>query len=286
MVERALRRAFPATEFVKTVVRTSGDLHRDKPLSRIGGRGAFTRELDLALLDGRIDIAVHSAKDYPTEVHEDLAVAAYPCRSSVNDSLVARGDEGLADLPAGAVVGTGSLRRSAQIRAIRTDLRFADIRGNIETRLRKLDEGRYDAVVIAEAALRRLGVDDRPRCVLPISRVVPAAGQGALMVVCRRDDLGVRRMVARIDDPRVRKCVAAERAVLAGLGGGCRLPVGACAKIRRGVLRLRAVVVSPDGSRRLVEVVEGPAERPAAVAARAVAALLRRGAGEIVSSTR
>lgn len=285
-VERALRRAFPEQHFIQEIVKTTGDLMPDKSLEHLGGRGAFTRELDAALLDDRIDLAVHSAKDYPTDVPEQLVVAALPCRWPVNDSLVGRHGERLGDLAAGALVGTGSLRRSAQIRAIRPDLRFGEIRGNIETRLRKLDEGQYDAVIIAEAALRRLGLKDRAREVLPVTRLVPDAGQGALMIVSRRDDKKMRRILAKINDPRVAACVTAERAVLAGLGGGCRLPMGVFAKIAGGRMRLRAVVIAPDAGRKVEIKVEAGANEGLRAARQAVRYLLAHGAREILDSVK
>jgi hydroxymethylbilane synthase len=281
-VEQALRRASPNNTFVQVIVKTTGDIMPDKPLGHLGGRGAFTRELDAALLDGRIDLAVHSAKDYPTDVPKDLIVAAFPCRWPVNDSLVGRHGERLRDLSPGALIGTGSLRRSAQIRAIRPDVRFGEIRGNIETRLRKLDEGQYDAVVIAEAALRRLGLTDRPREMLPITRLVPDAGQGALMVVCRRNDRRVRRVTARINDSRVAACVAAERAVLSGLGGGCRLPLGVYARIVGATMSLRAVVISPDGTQKIALRMKCSARKGLRAARQAVRHLQDRGAREIL----
>lgn len=281
-VERSLRRAFPQEEFVQVSVKTTGDLMPTQPLEQLGGRGAFTRELDMALLENRVDLAVHSAKDYPTDVPKDLLVAAFPCRWPVNDSLVGRNGERLRDLPPGALVGTGSLRRSAQIRCFRPDLRFGEIRGNIETRLRKLDEGQYDAVIIAEAALRRLGLNDRKREVLPVTRMVPDAGQGALMIVCRKNGRRVRRMLKAINDPRVSACVEAERMVMAGLGGGCRLPLGVYAKIVGERMKLRAVVISPDARRRLATVIQCGAREGLRAARQAVRELLRQGAREIL----
>jgi hydroxymethylbilane synthase len=281
-VERALRRAFPSEAFVQAIVKTTGDIMPDQPLGRLGGRGAFTRELDAALLDGRIDLAVHSAKDYPTDVPRALVVAAYPRRWPANDSLVGRHGERLRDLAPGALVGTGSLRRSAQIRSVRPDLRFAEIRGNIETRLRKLDAGQYDAVVIAEAALRRLGLKDRPRETLPVSRMAPDAGQGALMVVCRRNDRRTRRMAAQINDARVAACVSVERAVLRDLGGGCRLPLGVYARIVGDRIRLRALVISSDGKRKIAAQIEADVRDGLQAAREAVRYLLDRGAREML----
>ena len=285
-IERVLRRAFPKDAFVQVIVKTTGDIIADKPLKRFGGRGVFTRELDRALLEHRIDLAVHSAKDYPTDVPNDLVVAAYPCRWLANDSLVGRHGERLRDLPPGALVGTGSLRRSAQIRSLRPDLRFGDIRGNIETRLRKLDGGQYGAVIIAEAALRRLGLADRPREVLPVTRLVPDAGQGALMVVCRRKDRRVRRMAARVNHPDAAMCVGVERAVLSGLGGGCRLPLGVHARIVGGKMRLRAVVISPDANKKVAVRIETDAREGLRAARQAVRYLLDHGAREILDQVK
>jgi len=281
-VERALRKACPGQDFVQTIIKTTGDIAADKPLEQLGGRGIFTRELDRALLDGRIDLAVHSAKDYPTDIPDGLMVAAFPCRGIVNDALVGRRGERLRDLAENALVGTGSLRRSAQIRLLRPDLRFATIRGNIETRLRRLDDGMYDAIVVAEAALRRLGMTDRARQVLSVAHVLPDAGQGALMVVCRCGDRRARRMAALINKRAVAACVKAERTVLCGLGGGCRLPLGVHARIVGKTICLRAAVVSPDGSRKATAKVVAPASQGLRAAHRAVDHLLQRGAREIL----
>ncbi len=282
-VERKLHRLFPDVPLEQVIIRTEGDRMPQKPLAQFGGRGVFTRELDAALRDGRIDLAVHSAKDYPTDVSPDLAVAAFPCRGPANDALVARRGERLADLPNRALIGTGSLRRAAQLLRLRGDLRFAEIRGNIETRLRKLDAGRYDAIVMAEAALRRLGIR-RARQVLPVTQLVPDAGQGALMVVCRRADRPVRRMLDAINDSRVSRCVAVERAILAGLGGGCRLPLGVHARIAGAGMRIRVAVLAPD-ARRAIFLVRDCAVAQSARAARAIVRdLLRLGARELLGA--
>jgi hydroxymethylbilane synthase len=282
-VRDALKRAFPNGEVIEEIIHTTGDLRREESLVNLWGRGVFTRELDAALLDGRVDLAVHSAKDYPTEVDPGVAILAYPTRWIPNDSLVARNGERLAELPPGALVGTGSQRRSAQLLRMRPDLRFAEIRGNIETRLRKVTEGQYDAVLMAEAALRRMGLDDVKREMLPVTRLVPAAGQGALMIVGRGGDARIARLLKRIDDVAVHRCVTAERAVLIGLGGGCRLPFGVHARIAGDVMKLRAIVVSPDATKKATVLIEGPAAKPLQVARAAVTRLFDRGAREIIA---
>lgn len=284
-VERALRHALPDGDFVQEIVRTTGDIRRTQPLRRFAGFGVFTRELDTALLEDRIDLAVHSAKDYPTDVASGLRIAAFPCREVPNDSLVSHGRVPLRDLPEGAVIGTGSLRRSAQLASLRPDLRFQEIRGNIETRLRKVDEGQFDAIIMAEAALRRLQIDT-PREVLPVTRVVPAAGEGALMIVCRAGDQRMKPLLSRIDSERISRCVMAERMVLLGLGGGCRLPIGVYGRIVGDTMRIRAVVLSPDGQRRAGTMVEGLARNPTLVAEKAVRVLLETGGREIIEDMR
>jgi hydroxymethylbilane synthase len=281
-VERALCRAFPDEEFVEVIVKTTGDVRRDRPLARLGRVGVFTRELDNALRAETIDLAVHSAKDYPTELAEGLCEAAYPCREVANDSLLGRRGRRLAHLRRGAVVGTESLRRSAQLLSLRPDLQFTGIRGNIETRLRKLEAGRYDAIFMAEAALRRLEMGEIPREVLAVSRVVPAVGQGALLIVCRSNDRWARRLAAQINDERVAVCVSAERAVLRGLGGGCRLPLGVYAKMVGDRMRLRAVVMAPDASRKASTVVEVGARENGQAARRAIRELMGKGARGIL----
>ena len=280
-VEAVLRRAAPDREFEQVVVRTTGDVRTNQPLRRFAEFGVFTRQLDLALMKERIDLAVHSAKDYPTHVSNDLRIVAFPCRESPNDALITRGNVPLVNLPEGAVIGTGSLRRSAQLAHVRPDLRFQDIRGNIETRLRKVERGEYDAIVMAEAALCRLEIAT-PREILPVSRLVPAAGMGALMVVCRYGDHAIRSLLARIDNDCVARCVMAERTVLFGLGGGCRLPIGVYAKIAGDTMRIRAVVLSPDGQRKVSVVVEGFPRNPTVVAEKAVRFLMETGAREII----
>ncbi len=240
------------------IIKTTGDKITDVPLVRVGTKGLFTKEIEEALVEGRIDLAVHSLKDLPTELPPGLQLAAIPPREDARDALVGCA---LAELPAGATVGTSSLRRAAQLRALRPDLEVEPVRGNLDTRLRKLDEGQYQALVLAAAGLKRLGWQERISECLPVEVMCPAVGQGALAVETRADDGEAARVCARLDDAVTRAAVTAERATLAALGGGCQVPIGAYAEIEDGRLRLRAVVISPDG-RALVR--DGIAGEPAA----------------------
>ena len=225
------------------LVTTTGDQLADEPISAIGGKGVFVKEVQAAVLDGRADIAVHSAKDLPAATPDGLVIAAVPLRADPRDALVGCR---LADLPEGALVATGSARRRVQLREIRPDLRFAELRGNIGTRLAKA--AHYDAVVVAQAALERLGEHPPVVDVLDCETMVPQVGQGALAVECREDDHQVRSLLAAIEDPTTRRMVDAERAFLGTLGGDCTLPAGAHAHIQGPTLAMRAVLADgPDG---------------------------------------
>lgn len=232
-------------------ITTQGDV-QSGPLGQIGGQGLFTKELQRALLDGAIDLAVHSLKDLPTAAAAGLVLAALPHRESTADCLICRQAEGLETLPPRARIGTGSLRRKAQLLHCRPDLVIEEIRGNVDTRLRKLDEGQYDAIVLAEAGLRRLGLAGRITQVLPRSIMLPAVGQGALGLEVRADDVATQVVVRPLDDPAARLAVLAERALLAALRAGCLAPVAALGELRQGRLALTAAVLSPDGRRKLV----------------------------------
>ena len=227
------------------IIHTTGDKITDVALSKAGTKGLFTKEIEEALLAGSIDLAVHSLKDMPTEVPAGLTLAAMPVREDPRDAIVGRS---LPELEAGARVGTSSLRRSAQLRALRPDLQIENIRGNVDTRLRKLDEGQYDAILLASAGLKRLGWADRIAEVLEADVMCPAVGQGALTVETRDDGGAGFEISRRLDDRTTRIAVTAERALLASLGGGCQVPIGAHATFN-GRVSLRGVVISPDGAR-------------------------------------
>ena len=236
------------------IIHTTGDKVLDVALSKVGTKGLFTKEIEEALQNEAIDLAVHSLKDMPTDLPPGLTLAAIPAREDARDALVG---STLANLKQGARVGTSSLRRAAQLKALRPDLDLQTIRGNVDTRLRKLDEGQFDAIVLASAGLRRLGWEGRITEYLGSDVMVSAVGQGALAIETREDD-GAGHCVCRLlDDARTRACVTAERAVLATLGGGCQVPIGAHAVYAGAGLHLDAVVAAPDGSRSIRKSADG-----------------------------
>jgi len=261
------------------IIRTTGDKITDVPLARVGTKGLFTKEIEEALADGRIDLAVHSLKDLPTDLPRGLRLAAVPAREDPHDALAGRR---LTDLPQGAKVGTSSLRRVAQLRAVRPDLHVESVRGNLDTRLRKLDEGQYDAVVLAAAGLKRLGWADRIAELLPFEVMCPAVGQGALAIETRDDNGPATTACARLEDVDTRAAVTAERAVLAELGGGCQVPIGAHAETGCGELRLIAVVGTPDGTQIIRRELAGPVSEAARIGTALGRELLASGAREIL----
>ncbi len=263
------------------VIRTTGDKITDVPLAQVGSKGLFTKELEEALLDGRIDVAVHSLKDMPTELPHGLKLAAVPQREDPRDAIVGRR---LTELGGGARVGTSSLRRTAQLLALRPDLKIESLRGNLDTRLRKVAEGQYDAIVLAAAGLKRLGWGDRIAEILEPETMCPAVGQGALAIETRDEEGEVQAACSRLDDAPARAAVVAERAVLAGLGGGCQVPVGANAVVTDGRLRLLAVVASPDGSILIRREGEGTAEHGSRLGTALAAELMEAGGQEILES--
>jgi hydroxymethylbilane synthase len=226
---------------------TSGDRIQDRPLADIGGKGLFVKEIEEALLEGRADFAVHSIKDMPGLLAAGLVIGCIPTREDPRDVLVAPKHSTLGALPPGARVGTSSLRRLASLRAIRPDLVVLPIRGNVDTRLRKLDEGQFDAIVLARAGLLRLGLAARETEILSASASLPAVGQGALGIECRADDSSTRAVLASLHDPETATCVAAERGVLVALGGDCRTPLAAFAERVADAMRVRAFIAEADG---------------------------------------
>ncbi|MBL7162504.1 MAG: hydroxymethylbilane synthase [Anaerolineales bacterium] len=233
----------------EVVIITKGDRVLDKPLPEIGGKGLFTFELEQALLEKRVDAAVHSLKDLPTEDSPGLTIGVIPLRADIGDVLICPAGYTLDELPVGAVVGTSSTRRRAQVLAYRPDLQVAPIRGNVDTRIRKAIEGRYDAVILAAAGVTRLGLQEHITQYIPFEIMSPAPGQGALAVQCRADDENTLHLLEAIEHQPTRLAVMAERAFLAALGGGCSLPVGAISTVEGGTIRLQGVVVAPHGSR-------------------------------------
>jgi hydroxymethylbilane synthase len=295
-VEAALRAAHPGVEVAIDVVRTTGDRILDVPLAKIGDKGLFTKELDAALLAGDADLAVHSLKDVPTRVPDGLEIVAVSRREDPRDVLIlAPGRTGtLAALPPGARVGTSSLRRRAQLRAVRPDVDVLDLRGNLNTRLARLDRGDYDAIVLAAAGVLRLGWEHRIAEYLDPSEWLPAVGQGALAVVARAGDERVRGLLAGFHHPFTAACTAAERGLLAALEGGCQIPIGALASVDDEGFTLHGLVADVDGQRVLrdSEFVAAD-ERPvmsvadaAEVGRRLAARLVEMGADEILARLR
>ncbi len=231
-----------------TVIRTSGDLIQDRPLAQEGGKGLFTKEIEEALLAGAIDLAVHSAKDMPTALPAGLTLAACLQREDVRDAFISRTGSGLRELPAGGVVGTASLRRQAMVKRLRPDLSVVPIRGNVETRLKKLGAGSVDATMLAVAGLKRLGLEAAATAVLPVDEFLPAVGQGAIAVEARVDDDRVLSLLAAVDHPTTMIALRAERAFLAELDGSCRTPIAGHAVLHDGQLRFRGMILRPDGS--------------------------------------
>jgi hydroxymethylbilane synthase len=249
------------------VIRTTGDVVQDRPLAEAGGKGLFTKEIEEALLAGSIDLAVHSSKDLPTILPSGLVLAGFPAREDVRDAFISRKAESLYALPLGAVVGTASPRRQALVKRLRPDLAVVMLRGNVETRLRKLDAGEVDATLLAVAGLKRLGLLSTATAILDPDEFVPAVGQGAIGIETRADDARTRALIQAIDDPDTRAALAAERAFLAVLDGSCRTPIGGHAKIEGGTLRFRGIIIKPDGSEAFEALREGLRETAAELGA-------------------
>jgi hydroxymethylbilane synthase len=265
-------------------ITTQGDV-KTAPLGEIGGMGLFTKELQRALLDRQIDLAVHSLKDLPTAPVDGLAIAAVPERESTADVLVSSKADRIESLSKAARIGTGSLRRKAQLLHARPDLIVQDIRGNVETRLRKLDEGQFDAIVLAEAGLKRLGMAERIAHVIPQTMMLPAVGQGALGIETRADDAGTLAILAPLDDPATHQAVIAERALLYALRAGCLAPVGAYARLGQRLL-LDAVVLSADGTHRITAFAAAHAEEGERLGREVADNLLAQGAADLIAGSR
>jgi hydroxymethylbilane synthase len=244
-----LKAQWPDLTCRELIITTKGDRVLDKPLPQIGGKGLFTYELELAILEGRVDAAVHSLKDLPTDDALGLIVDIYPQRADVRDVWICPQGYSLNDLPAGSIVGTSSTRRTAQLLAYRPDLKVEPIRGNVDTRIRKAVDGQYDAIILAAAGVNRLGLDEHITHYLSFDVMMPAPGQGALGIQYRAGDTQTQRFLKAIDHTSTRLAVTAERAFLAALGGGCSLPLGAYASVDGDTIQLQGVITAPDGSR-------------------------------------
>jgi hydroxymethylbilane synthase len=282
---RSIAKALAATAGVEpeiVIIKTSGDKFQQASFSQIGGKGVFIKELEDALLEDRIDLAVHSMKDVPTELPAGLTIAAIGKREDVRDALLAANGGTLTSLPQGSRVGTSSLRRQAQLLYARRDLRLMELRGNVDTRIQKLKRGDYDAIVLAKAGLDRLGLSENISQVLPHDVSLPAAGQGAIGIEARAADAETLRVLAALEDTQTRSAVTAERSVLAELGGGCQVPIGAWGRVENGKLVLDVAVLSPDGVQRLWEQDSGSLEEAEALGKRVAKKLRDAGAAALL----
>lgn len=252
-----LQKRYPECEIRLQKITTTGDKILDKPLAKIGGKGLFTKELEQELLDGTIDLAVHSLKDMPTQLPANLCLTAITARTSPYDVLVSKKYQHFAELPAGAVLGTSSLRRQAQLLAVRPDLKLVNLRGNVDTRLRKLEEGTLDGIILAEAGLTRLGHANRISEVLLPPLCLPAVGQGALAIETRTDNAEIRQLLAFLNDEDTAYATTAERAFLGLVNGGCQVPMGIFGQVRGELLHVDAVIASLDGKKVIRDSIEG-----------------------------
>ncbi len=283
-IKTLLERAHTIEVRLETI-RTTGDKITDVPLSQVGGTKAlFTKEIEEALLERRIDVAVHSLKDLPVELPGGLTIGAIPAREDARDALISRHGQPLAALPAGARVGTSSLRRQLQLRLLRKDLTIEPLRGNLDTRLRKLDEGQYDAIVVALAGLRRMGWADRATQIFSAEEMIPAIGQGALAIEIRADDSELQETLESLRDSDTESCVQAERAFLRRLGGGCQVPLAAHATLKQERLRLVGVIVGTDSVQAVRGAEEGPEAEAEAIGVRLAERLLNDGGREILAA--
>ncbi len=278
IVQTRLEERFPARTFTIQTIKAHADRNPDLSLIAMGGEGVFVKELESALLEKRIDLAVHSMKDLPLAIPPMLRVAAVLERDEPRDALLSRSGQTLDELPGGSRIGTSSLRRRSQLLHRRKDLELLDIRGNVDTRLRKLDQGNYDAIVIAACGLIRLGLDERITEYLDLARMLPEPGQGALAIEARADDEEVLTLLRPLEDPVSRSCVEAERAFLRALGGGCRVPIAAYASTHNGVLALEGAVIASDGHQQIRGKADGPITEPIALGERLAKQLAEQGA--------
>ena len=283
-IAACLRKQYPDCEVVLKKIVTKGDRILDVPLAQIGGKGLFTKEIEEDLLSGEVDLAVHSLKDMPTVLPEGLCLTAITERANVGDAFVSNKYNSFAELPLGAVVGTSSLRRKAQLLAARPDLTIRDLRGNVDTRLRKLDEGLYDAIILAAAGLERLGHGDRIKAVIPSSVCLPAVGQGALAIECRTNDAEVRQMLDFLNDVPTVYATNAERAFLGLLEGGCQVPIGVHADVEGDKIKIEAIIAALDGSTVLRDTVEGTASDAVALGQALGRKMLANGGQEILAA--
>jgi hydroxymethylbilane synthase len=283
-VQRRLLELDPSLDVQLVPMTTLGDQLLGSPLSAVGGKGLFVKELETAMLEQRADIAVHSMKDVPAQQPDGLCLSAFLAGEDPRDAFVSNTYSSVEALPQGAHVGTSSLRRSTQLRGLRADLKISPLRGNVGTRLRKLDEGGYDAILLAAAGLLRLGLGDRIREYLDVERFVPAIGQGVIGIECRENDTATRELLSRLHDPLTTQRLVAERALNSRLGGACQVPVAGHARIANGELHLQALVGDPASARQVRDEIRGPVSDAENLGITLAERLLNAGAHEILHS--
>ena len=282
-VKHELSQHFPNVEIELKIIKTTGDTIQNRSLVGLG-KGVFTKEIEIALLNGKIDLAVHSLKDLPTELPNGLHIAAIPSREDPRDVLIISTGVSLQDLHNGAIIGTTSPRRKAQLLYLRSDLKVVDVRGNVDTRIRKLQETDLDGIILAAAGLKRLNKHDVITQYFDVDQMIPAVGQGALAIETRENDVNTNELLAPLNDPTTTAEITAERTVLECLGGGCQLPIGAYAKDKDGELSIIATVCHPEGKNRIVEMESGEIDSPKQIGSVVAEKLLNKGARELLNS--
>ncbi|MDP2167029.1 MAG: hydroxymethylbilane synthase [Thermodesulfovibrionales bacterium] len=281
-VRSELRRLNPSLEVELLKIKTTGDKILDVPLSKVGGKGLFVKEIEEAMLRGEADLAVHSMKDVPTDLPKGLHLGAILKREDPRDAFISKKAASFSSLPKGATVGTSSLRRSCQLLSIRPDLKITTLRGNLDTRLRKLEEGQFDAIILASAGVKRLGFESKITEILDVKLSLPAIGQGAIGIECRADDGFINSLISPLNHKETSVCVRAERAALKRLEGGCQVPIAAHARLAGGVLSVQGLVGSVSGDRIIRGSVEGGPDEAESLGIRLAEELLGQGAKEIL----
>jgi hydroxymethylbilane synthase len=281
-VKSKLEKLEPGLQIELNIIKTTGDKITDVPLAKVGGKGLFVKEIEEALLDKKADIAVHSMKDVPTDLPEGLHLRSICKRENPGDALITKNGKKLSELPSDAHIGTSSLRRSCQLLQKNASFRISTLRGNLDTRIRKLDEGLYDAIVLAVAGMKRLGFESRITEIIPPEVMLPAIGQGAVGVECRVDDPYINELVGKLNHDKTAVAVRAERALLKRLEGGCQVPIAAYGRLINGKLRLDGLVGSPSGEKVIKDHIEGRPEDARSLGTQLAEKLISQGAGEIL----